>query len=1113
MRFTLIFFSIFCLALTNILAQKEQAWLAVDDQNPNFEDIKTAFYQGNAALIKEYQQDLRDLGSGKISELPKGKYANLKKFMRMLEFYEPRVAESKGDMRLIGEATVRALVDAKKALQTRGAKWKLLGPFSQSASLSGNGRLNSLRVDPTNPNVLYACAPASQLFKSENGGASWQSISDDIPSPGVTDVAVDSTTPNTLYVITGDGERASFNPFSSGLYKTTDGGANWATTGLNYALTSNTTLCCIIINPKKPNILLVGGTGGIFRSTDGGVSFSRTSTVPTRELVFRPHDPNVVFAGSKTGGTFLRSSDNGATWVKITNGLPTTDVSRFSVAVSTLNPDYVFTLATNTANNLKGFYRSTDGGTSFSLMSSTPNITSNQGWYNLAIAADPSNLDIVYAGGVSMYKSINGGATWGTSGSGVHVDVHSLTVSGSTIYVTSDGGVYKTTNQANAWTNISSNLSIGQLYGVGPSQKTEDLIISGHQDNGTNLTTNNIGWRQVSGGDGMVSFIDRTNDSIMYCTYQNGVLRRSLNRGQSFSTIYTVPNGYWITPFIQDPQIASTIYAGGFQVYKSKNRGTTWDSISNFSGLSFRWIDVDRNNNQNIYALTPDKLYKTTDGGLNWENISTGLPTAGLIHVHIDVNNANNVYVSVASFAGNNVFFSSNGGKNWVNFSDGLPRVPTTTVVTQLGVSGEIYCGTDIGVFYRDSNSTQWQAFQTGMPNVPVRDLEIFYPTGKLRAATHGRGIWESPLNNFTPQCAAAPTPSVSNVSISSATVAWATTLGADKYVVEYKKADSSNWIALKNITETNVNLAGLTTDAIYNVRVTSVCTETLSASPSDIQFFTPNCTAPQAPSVTSVKATEVDIEWPAISSVSSFQLDYKMADSARWNVVKNILDLGYTLTDLNKGTHYNARLSNNCSVSTASNPSLVKDFTTVCPSIYTSLSVKSSTTEATISWPSISGIVSYKLEYKPAESTFWRSVFDIRDTTYTLKSLLAGSNYEVRLITNCANIASSPSVSERFLTSPATSVSSIFDGEKMTLEVSPNPTTHDVKLEINVPHKGEYDFSLYNVFGTTIFNQKNGLQDGENKVTFSMAAYPKGVYYIKVSRGLAFVVKKIVVY
>jgi photosystem II stability/assembly factor-like uncharacterized protein len=382
-------------------------------------------------------------------------------------------------------------------------------------------------------------------------------------------------------------------------------------------------------------------------------------------------------------------------------------------------------------------------------MSTTPNITNGQGWYNLAVVADPTSATTVYAAGYSVYKSTNGGATWTTLGI-PHVDVHDLVFNGTDLLASSDGGVYRL-NSAGTWANISTNLAIAQPYGLGLSPSNPSMIVTGHQDNGSNLTTNSTTWRQVSGGDGMLCFIDRTNSNNIFFTYQNGVMRRSINGGSSSSTLYTVPNGYWVTPYIQDPVVSTTLYAGGYEIYKSTDLGVTWAAISAFgtaANKQFRWIDVCRSNNQIMYAITSTEIFKTIDGGANWTNVSGTVPTTTHLHVHIDVNNPNNVYVSLASTGGNGVYYSSNGGTTWANLTAGLPNIPVNTVVTQIGSAGLAYCGTDLGVYYRNpSVSTSWQAFNTGLPSVPVRDLEIQYATSKIFAATFGRSVWVSPLD------------------------------------------------------------------------------------------------------------------------------------------------------------------------------------------------------------------------------------------------------------------------------------------------------------------------------------------------------------------------------
>lgn len=742
----------FCLTfLSTSITSAQQNWMQLAEKTSNFYEIKAAFLQENKAQLKTYYKNLR-LGDSESrdetfqAEHETEEYQNIVHFMRMAEWIEPRVSETNGDMDALIESEFRArLAQQKNINQRAAANWTVVGPINTD-NMYGNGRVNSIKVDPNNATTLYACTPAGQLWKSTNNGVSWAVISEGIPAAGVTDVAIDPTNSNILYALTGDADRAIFHPSSRGLYKSTDGGVTWNTTGLSYTISNSIVLMAVLVHPLNPSIILVAGSNGIRRSTNGGTSFTQVSTVSTRELVFNPNNPNTVFAGSKSGAALLRSYDSGATWTQITNGLPGSGAAvRFAIDVSPADTNFVYLMATNSSDNMFGFYQSTDGGSTFTQKASTtPNIPNGQGWYNLCVAADPMVDSIVYAGGLNVYRSANGGATW-TSLTGIHVDIHDLQFNGTDLLAASDGGVYRRTGSS--WSNISSNLAIAQPYGVGLSQSNANTIISGHQDNGTNLTTNMSTWTAVSGGDGMISFIDRTNNSRSFCTYQNGVLRRSTNGGSSFSTIYTVPGGHWVTPFMQDPIDANTLYTGGDQVSKSTDGGTTWTTISPSNG-QVRWIDVSRTDNQIIYYTTATKIYKTIDGGTNWTDVSGTVPTTTHLHIHIDVNNPNAVYVSIASSSTSQVYYTSDGGTTWTNISSGLPPVAANCVTTQIGLSGVAYCGTDLGVYYRNpSVSTTWQPFNTGLPSVPVRDLEIQYATGKIVAATFGRSIWISPLD------------------------------------------------------------------------------------------------------------------------------------------------------------------------------------------------------------------------------------------------------------------------------------------------------------------------------------------------------------------------------
>ena len=741
-----------------------QSWLDLREQGANYYTIKAAFDRQYGRKMTEMNKELRrEVANGHADAKSEQAMEGMIQFMRWSYRVEPRIRESNGDLSVIGEGNARALAEKSRELSTRaGATWSLIGPKSTPTN-GGNGRVNAVRAHPTTPTTVFACTPAGGLWKSTNSGTSWTPIADAIALLGATDVAFDPTNPNIMYLATGDGEAG--DAYSTGIYKSTDGGATWATTGLTFTAGQKRLISKIIVNPTT-GAIIVGGSAGIYRSINGGTNWTQVSTLGVRDLEAKPTNPSVLYAGGYGSNIFLRSIDGGATWAAAGTGLPTSGVQRVAVAVTALDTNYVYAFLSNSIDyGFKGLYLSTNGGTSFTLQSSTPNVlgwnaagndAGGQGWYDLSMAVDPSVKTTVYIGGVNVWKSTTSGATWTCiahwSGSGapyIHADNHDLTFIGSTLWVGNDGGVFCSANGGSTWSDKSSNLSNAQLYGMGQSATNATKLLSGHQDNGTNLTTNGTTWSQNLGGDGMQCFVDQSNDNQMFASIYNGALYRSTNGGASFSSIKTVTGGGWVTPWLQDPVTAAVIYAGGANVEKSLNSGTTWTTISAFSGVgTLVFLDVAPTNTACILAASSTKVMKTINGGTAWTDITTGLPAGTAIQtVRFDPANASKIYVGLASYTGNAVFCSTDGGTTWVNISSGLPLVPANCFATQS--NGDVYCGTDIGVYLRASGATTWTAFSTGMPGVPVNDLDIFAPTGKLRAATYGRGIWESSLNSF----------------------------------------------------------------------------------------------------------------------------------------------------------------------------------------------------------------------------------------------------------------------------------------------------------------------------------------------------------------------------
>jgi hypothetical protein len=757
---------------------KAQSWLELREQGANFNEVKAAFERQYGSKVKKMNRELREEakdGVGHTDQFER-QMEGMIQYKRWAEFVEPRVRESNGEMSAMNRGISQAIADkARRAATTRtGASWSLIGPRNTPTN-GGNGRINAVRAHPTIAGTLFGCAPAGGLFKSTDNGTNWTPISDGVAVMGATDVAFDRTNASTMYLATGDGEAG--DAYSTGIYKSTDGGASWSATSLSFPVSGGKRISKIIVNPTDGSIL-AGGSIGIYRSTDNGGTWTQVVTTSVRDLEFKPGDPTVVYAGgyfstTTTNPNFLRSTNGGVTWATAGTGLPTTNWQRVAVAVTDLDPTYVYALVSNTTDDgLRGIYLSTDGGTTFTSKATTPNIlgweatspaAGGQGWYDLSIVVDPSVKTTIYMGGVNVWKSTTSGASptcighWSGSGAPyVHADIHDLTFIGSTLYVGNDGGIFASANGGSTWSDKSGNLAIAQLYGIGISQTNANLIIAGHQDNGTTLTSNGTTWAEVNGGDGMLCFIDRANNSQMFSSIYNGALYRSTNGGSSFSSIYTVSGGGWVTPWMQDPVTAATLYAGGTNVVRSTNSGTSWSTISSFTGVgTLVSLDVAKTNAQHIVAASATKVMKTINGGSSWTDITSTLPassTTSILNVYFDPTNASKIYVGLASYTGQSVFYSADGGATWTNISSGLPSVPANCFVIQNN-NGDLYCGTDIGVYLRSAGSSTWTDFTSGMPGLTVRDLEIYEPTAKLRAATFARGIWETPVNsnNFAP--------------------------------------------------------------------------------------------------------------------------------------------------------------------------------------------------------------------------------------------------------------------------------------------------------------------------------------------------------------------------
>lgn len=673
-------------------------------------------------------------------------------------------------------------------LRTQNASWTFSGPASTASGYYGIGRLNTIAFHPTDPNTFYVGAPAGGLWKTTNGGVSWTCLTDHLPVIGVSDIAINPTNPNIVYILTGDCDGS--DTYSIGVLKSTDGGITWNTTGLNWTVTSFKLLKRIQINPSNPQMLWVAASDGIWRTLDGGANWMNVQPGSFSDLELKPGEPTTLYAASFSANSVIyRSTDAGGSFTQVQT---ITGGRRLNIAVTPHNPALVQVLASSSSGGLHSLWKSSDAGQSFTQYltgttsnnmlssSSTGTGSGGQGTYDLAFTINPLDSNHVWIGGVNTWASIDGGANWniktiwsGGAGPGipvVHADKHFQVyhpLNPTVLFECNDGGLYKTTNGGLTWTDLSAGLGISQIYRIGVSASTTNQVLAGLQDNSTKEYKNNTWAERRATGDGFESIYDPTTAATMYVTSYYGNIQKSINGGTNWSTIAQASNtgtgvntpGPWLTPYVMNPKDNNTLLVAKKEIYRSNDGGTTWSQISNFVGSNNATAVVYSPSDTNvIYAAYGQILYKTENGGNTWD--VKLMTSSNISYIAVHPTNPQRLWVTMSGYnAFNKVQTSTDGGANWTPLNGSLPNLPVNCIVYQNGSNDGLYIGTDVGVFYRNNTMSDWVPFQNGLPNVIVNELEISYNNNRIWAATYGRGLWSSDLYGAAPCTApAAPT-------------------------------------------------------------------------------------------------------------------------------------------------------------------------------------------------------------------------------------------------------------------------------------------------------------------------------------------------------------------
>ncbi len=708
--------------------------------------------------------------TGQPGEVTRG--TGFKPYERFRWFAQNRISPETGSMipgaRWEAWQQMRAL---EQQYGTRSETWFNLGPINVA------GRCLAIEVHPTNPEIAYAGFASSGIWKTEDGGTTWTPLGDLLPTLSVGAIEIDPNNPDRIWMGTGEGWGNVDAVHGVGVMVSNDGGINWELTGFDYEMSSGRDVYELEYNPTT-GTLMVAADNGLWRSTDGGTTFTQIFEVGSwKDIELKRGSSSVMFACSHgwQGFGFYRSEDDGLTWTQMTNGVPTLSVANNRFALTDDDPNYIYWGISKADGSTLGIWRSTDGGDNFSQVCSE-NHYGSQGWYDLTIDVDPNNRDIVFSGGVYFYRSVDGGTSFADWGGNIHVDHHATAWAPSNathFWVGSDGGVWRSTNGGMSFADRNAGLTTLQFYAINQAESMPTRALGGTQDNGTYLYNNNLSWSYILGGDGFFCEVDRQHPDTLYAELYYGNHHRSLNGG---TTMYPKNSGIteegpWSTPTHMDFSDPATIWtAHNTKIYRTTNRMNNWTWMNNPTGLGGgRAIHQCRAHPEVVVVASGGRIWLTTDGGTTWINRTGDLVTGNTISdVSVHPTDPNTIVITCQTYSAtiNQVYKTTDQGINWFPIDGTLPNEPANTIEIDPSHPSWYFLGTDLGVYVSFDAGISWQPFNTGLPHVVVADLRIHDATRVMRAGTHGRGLWEVDLSSLAPTAAAEDRPAVEPITL-----------------------------------------------------------------------------------------------------------------------------------------------------------------------------------------------------------------------------------------------------------------------------------------------------------------------------------------------------------
>mgnify|MGYP000740095236 CR=1 FL=1 len=731
--------------------------------------------------------------SSKWDNIP-DKVRERKAFKRFEWFYRQRaLPEDEIPEGAIERAREEEIIKERKSqrtIQSADLNWTPIGPTGVVSTWPSqwgvvSGRVRAIAVHPADPNTVYLGPAAGGIWKTTDGGTTWQDVGFNLASLTFGSIAIDPSNPDIVYA--GAGEAIEyFNAVTytgKGLFKSTDAGASW--TQITSGFGTQTHFGAVKVSPTNPNMVfaaLASGywhlgnptNEGLWRSTDAGITWTRTLNVQDGfDVLPHPTTAGRVYGatgGGVTSAGFYISTNNGSSWTKSSTGLPDgLQIGRIQIALSPSQPSTIYSLIYTQSDTMK-LYKSTNDGANW--FSTGSNFYSGQGWYDLVIGVNPTNVNEVYIGDAELRRSTNGGTSFSYVGGSywnqsMHVDFHYMVFAPSNSayrYVGCDGGVYRSTNNGTSWVNLNS-LPTLQYYRISSHPTNQNILLGGAQDNGLYRSTNGGSgtWGLVSTGDGMESFFDHTNPNVVYASTQNGGLVKSTTGGSygSFNSIKPATGSEpwaWTAPFFMHPTNNQIIYTATNRPWRSTNGGSTWSALTG-SALTSSAINTMAQspiNPDNMilagseYTTNPP-IYVSSNGGTTWTNVTANIGGSAryVSRVVFHPIQGSTVFVVRSGFgAGNKIYRSTNLGSTWTNISGDLPDVPHNDLFIDPVIPSHIYTANDLGVYRTTNDGVTWIRQGNNFPYVPTHDFDYFSYGGVriLRAATHGRSAYQAIL-------------------------------------------------------------------------------------------------------------------------------------------------------------------------------------------------------------------------------------------------------------------------------------------------------------------------------------------------------------------------------